>query len=249
MSQEERVVPPKVELTFERWPSVERALLVTLGVTVLVTLLSYTLPGDYANLGVAATFLGATWWLVLSGEPDFIRAHGLSLGGVLEPEPLEARRVARALFVALAWAALFGLVCFPPFVVGYAKVWSSGRAFAWRLPSDWMDRVAGQVLVIALPEEAFFRGYLQSVLDGRLGARWKILGASVGPGWLLSAALFAVGHVLTVPSPARLAVFFPALAFGWLRARTGGIGAGLAFHAACNLLSTFLALGFGLRTR
>jgi hypothetical protein len=31
-----------------------------------------------------------------------------------------------------------------------------------------------------------------------------------------------------------------------LRARTGGIGAGVAFHAACNLLSEGLARGGGM---
>ena len=106
---------------------------------------------------------------------------------------------------------------------------------------------SGQLLVIALPEEAFFRGFLQSALDGAWKEkRWRILGADLGPGWLLAAFIFAVGHVLTIPNPARLGVFVPALIFGWLRARTGGIGAGLTFHAMCNLLSSFLAQGYGL---
>ena len=36
-----------------------------------------------------------------------------------------------------------------------------------------------------------------------------------------------------------------ALLFGWLRARTGGIGAGVALHAMSNLLSAFLADAYG----
>ncbi|MBM4375988.1 MAG: CPBP family intramembrane metalloprotease [Deltaproteobacteria bacterium] len=231
------------------WPSFGRALAVTLAVTVVVTVIARAVPGELANLGVAGAFLGATWWLVLGHDTPVIRAYGLSLGGLLEPERIEPRRMVRTLVVALGLTALLALVCFPPFALGYAKLWASGRPFVWRVPPDWPDRVAGQVLVIALPEEAFFRGYLQSALDGRLGARFRIFGAEVGLGWLLSAALFAVGHVLTVPDPARLAVFFPALAFGWLRARTGGIGASLAFHAACNLFSSWLALAYGLRAR
>ena len=58
------------------------------------------------------------------------------------------------------------------------------------------------------------------------------------------AFIFAVGHVLTIPHVSRLAVFFPALLFGWLRARTGGIGAGVLFHAMCNLFSAALARGY-----
>ena len=42
------------------------------------------------------------------------------------------------------------------------------------------------------------------------------------------------------------AVFFPALVFGWLRARTGGIGASMLFHALCNVYSQALGRGFGV---
>jgi membrane protease YdiL (CAAX protease family) len=62
----------------------------------------------------------------------------------------------------------------------------------------------------------------------------------------MTSAIFAVGHLLTEPNPSRLAVFFPSLLFGWMRARTGGIGASVLFHAACNLFVSFLAHGFGL---
>ena len=51
---------------------------------------------------------------------------------------------------------------------------------------------------------------------------------------------------MTEPHPARLAVFFPALLFGWLRARTGGIGASVVFHALCNLFSATLARGYAV---
>jgi uncharacterized protein len=56
--------------------------------------------------------------------------------------------------------------------------------------------------------------------------------------------------VATTGQPARLSVFFPSLVFGWLRApkkgtpkkgmQTGGIGAAVAFHAACNIFSALL---------
>jgi membrane protease YdiL (CAAX protease family) len=72
-----------------------------------------------------------------------------------------------------------------------------------------------------------------------------VLGAALGPGILVASALFAVGHLLTEVKPDRLAVFFPALVFGWLRARTGSIGAGVLFHAACNLFAAWLARSYG----
>jgi hypothetical protein len=43
--------------------------------------------------------------------------------------------------------------------------------------------------------------------------------------------------------PARAATFFPALVFGVLRARRGGIGAAVWFHFLCNVLAELLFLG------
>ena len=58
--------------------------------------------------------------------------------------------------------------------------------------------------------------------------------------------VFALGHFATIREPTRLAVFFPSLLFGWLRARTGGVGAGIAFHTACNVFSELLRQGYRL---
>ena len=109
-----------------------------------------------------------------------------------------------------------------------------------------MQNALGQLLIVAFPEEAFYRGYVQSRLGEVWGSRWSFAGAYVGPAWIVTSFLFALGHFLTIPSPERLAVFFPSLLFGWLRARTGGIGASLVFHAMCNVLSEWLGHGYGV---
>lgn len=226
--------------------SLRRILGAALITTVLVTVASYAAPDKYAATLVGLIFLAATWWLVLRRDEETIRDHGLSLGGLLEPTPLSPKRLAKDALIAVAYAAVLALIVFPPFWIGYRTYWNVRGPFVFRLPASLLDELAGQFLVIALPEEAFFRGYLQSALDQIYLPRWRILGADVGVGWLLSAAIFAVGHVLTTPHPARLAVFFPALVFGWVRARTGGIGAAMLFHAMCNLFSAALARGYGL---
>ncbi|AKT36931.1 uncharacterized protein CMC5_010520 [Chondromyces crocatus] len=195
-------------------------------------------------MGVA--FLAATWWLVLRHDETTIRTHGLSLGGLLEPAPLSARRLLTDGARATGWALLFCAIFFPAFWFGYRLWWSPARPFTFRPAPDPFDEITAQLLVVAIPEEAFFRGYLQTALDRAFPPRLRVLGAVVGPGLLLAAAIFAIGHVLTIRHPARLAVFFPALAFGWLRARTGGVGAPALFHAACNLFSVALARGYGL---
>jgi hypothetical protein len=214
--------------------------------TAAVTALSWLAPEKHAATLVGLAFLTTTWWLVVRHDEKVIRAFGLSLGGVLEPVALDPRRAARDALTALAWALLFAAVAFPPFWLGYRFYWHAHAPFHFRPPASIADDVAGQLLVIALPEEAFFRGFLQTELDRAWRPSVRILGADVGPGLVVAAAIFAVGHLLTTPHPARLAVFFPALVFGWLRARTGGVGAGIVFHAMCNLFSATLGRGYGL---
>jgi len=120
---------------------------------------------------------------------------------------------------------------------GWRSAWGSGPL---RLPPDFALLTLNQILVIALPEELFFRGYLLGRLEARWPSRMRLAGAPVGWALLVSALLFALGHVLVDFNPQRLAVFFPALVFGWMRARTGSIAAGTAYHALCNLLADVL---------
>lgn len=243
------VQAPPTETTIEavspRPPSALRPLLAALATTIVVTALSYFAPAKHAATLVGLAFLVATWWLVLRGDEQTIRDHGLSLGGLLEPLAIDKRRMAKDTAIAVLWVLLLVAIVFPPFWFGFKLFWHTKMPFVWRAPKSPLDEIAGQLLVVALPEEAFFRGYLQTRLDAAWGKRFRFLGAEMGLGWLVSAIIFAVGHFLTTPVPARFAVFFPALLFGWLRARTGGIGAGVLFHALCNIFSATLARGYG----
>ena len=222
-----------------------QALAITLAVSAVATAASWLLPDSIVATAVGGVFLGATWLLVLRRRDADLRAWGLSLGGVLEVPPPPWRFTLREALIGLGWALLLGALFFPGFIVAFSRYWHV-RQLAWVPAPKWIDAALGQLVVVALPEEAFFRGYLQTALDRAWDRRIEILGAKIGPALLLSSALFALGHLATIPHPARLAVFFPSLVFGWMRARTGGIGAGVAFHAMCNLLSDGLARGSGL---
>ncbi len=103
-----------------------------------------------------------------------------------------------------------------------------------RLPPGLAGAALLQLLVVAVPEELFYRGFLQSAW-ARQGAYRRFLGADVGPGFLATQALFAAGHLVS-GQPARLLTFFPGLLFGWLRARTGSVAAPVVAHALSNLL-------------
>jgi len=139
------------------------------------------------------------------------------------------------------------LIITPLFVAGY-HLWHGvhlGREpiVAWerlRHPEDgtlwWLSFVATQFIVVALPEEFLFRGYIQKRLDERWTPSWRVLGTTLGPGWLVASALFALVHLSIAPAPHRLLVFFPGLLFGWLRSRSDGIVGPLVAHALSNIL-------------
>lgn len=126
----------------------------------------------------------------------------------------------------------------------------SAREAADRVPytadrSLWwlLNAILVQLLLVAFPEELFYRGYLQTRLEELVGRKRKICGLELNiASLLLTSALFALGHIATIPNPARLAVFFPSLLFGVMRCATGGLFASTFFHASCNLLVEIAAL-------
>lgn len=218
---------------------------VGLATTALVTALSYALPDAYQATGIGLAFLGVTYALVLRADDAVTVHHGLSFGGLFERAPLSVPRLLRDTASALGWALGCAAVIFPIFWLGWLAWWKPESGFttsAWRAV---LEDAPGQLLVVAVPEEVFYRGYLQTALDDAWPRRIRLLGAEVGPSLLVTSAIFALGHLATELDPNRLAVFFPALLFGILRARTGGVGAGVAFHALSNLFTAFLARSYG----
>ena len=84
-----------------------------------------------------------------------------------------------------------------------------------------------QLLLVVLPEEVFFRGYVQSRLGKAPAGRvYRIL---------FTAGLFALAHVVVEAGWIRVAVFLPGVVMGWLRERTGGLLAPAGFHWLANL--------------
>lgn len=104
-----------------------------------------------------------------------------------------------------------------------------------------------QLLVVALPEEMFFRGYILGRLRASFPPRQRLLGTPFGFAHVLSAGLFAVIHLVLVPSPARLLVFFPGLLFAWLAERSRGVFAPAMHHALANVCQTALLLLYAPR--
>jgi uncharacterized protein len=114
-------------------------------------------------------------------------------------------------------------------------MWSFAKATWW-----FIGIAATHTLGVALPEETFYRGYLQPHLEARLPPQLKVLGVGIGRAAVVAAALFAVGHFLGEWNPLRLGPFFPALVFAWQRNATKSIAGAVAFHALCNTLGEVL---------
>ncbi len=155
---------------------------------------------------------------------------------------------------------IVGAIIFPLFIGGYVlftlalpqvpadvmKVFTpyvKAPHFAFRLPDRFGEWIIDQTFVVALPEEFFYRGYMQTRLrdawpDGRV-----VWGVRLGKAFWVTAILFALGH-LAIFQVWRLAVFFPALLFGWLREKTGSVLAAAMIHACSNLLVQVLDASF-----
>ena len=102
-----------------------------------------------------------------------------------------------------------------------------------------------QVVAIAAPEEMFFRGYVLGRLRLVLLPRRRILGVPFGAAHVLSALLFALIHLVAIPEPGRLLVFFPGLLFAWLAERGGSVTAPIVQHALANFTLRVLQRLYG----
>ncbi|MEQ9618250.1 MAG: CPBP family intramembrane glutamic endopeptidase [Deltaproteobacteria bacterium] len=96
-----------------------------------------------------------------------------------------------------------------------------------------------QLFLVALPEEVFFRGYLQQKIGNSI------------KGIIIVSLLFALGHFVTlclggghglaVCSQAVL-TFFPSLVMGYLYYVTGTLWASILFHFLANLVHISVGL-------
>jgi len=103
-----------------------------------------------------------------------------------------------------------------------------------------------QFMYVAMAEEVFFRGYVQSNImrlagpaTGDLSGRreWVII--------VLSAACFAIGHLVVQGQAVSLLTFLPGLlpglVLGWLFIRTKSLLAPILFHGLANICYAAMA--------
>lgn len=183
--------------------------------------------------------------LAMSVRGEDYRDFGLSTR-TLKADVLQFLSVSAVvfpLFIAGYVAFIFLLPKLPGELVQVLTPYMGTPRFAPRLPDRFLEWVIDQTFVVALPEEFFYRGYLQTRLRDVWPRGKLFFGARLGPAFWLTAILFALGH-LAIFEVWRLAVFFPSLLFGWMRERSGSVVGAALFHAAANLLVQVLDASF-----
>mgnify|MGYP001069775603 CR=1 FL=1 len=205
-------------------------LLLALGLTRLVLLIKFGPVAGYIDLILAGI------WLYLPAAFIWARKEGLKDFALLKLD----------LSQSLKWFLLTSILIFPIFyligIIGAKKI--LGYHLQLTIPKNILSLCLSQLLLISLPEEWFFRGYIQGRFNQVLGKKWKFFPAQIGPGLFIASALFCLSHFAIRQSPDRLMVFFPGLVFGWLREKTDSLVAPVLFHFLANL--TFIIFQMSL---
>ncbi|MHB8882238.1 MAG: CPBP family glutamic-type intramembrane protease [Thermodesulfovibrionales bacterium] len=116
-----------------------------------------------------------------------------------------------------------GLLVSAVVLIPFYFIMSAGRQFHMLQ----LSAVLGQLVLVALPEEVFFRGYLQESVGNTL------------EGALLVSLLFAAAHLPAFwfyKDASALLTFFPSLVMGGLYMRTSSVLPPLLFHFLANVV-------------
>jgi CAAX protease family protein len=172
-------------------------------------------------------------------EPAARRAWARGLGAGLASSALVLPAFV-AIFAAYAWL----LPHLAPALARHATPYLAPGRIALRFPDGFPLQIVLQPLAVALPEELFYRGWVQTSWARRAPERGvTVLGTRLGAGFLWTQVLFAAGHLVRL-QPWRLGTFLPGLWFGWLREKTGSVAAPVVAHALSNLLIMVLEASF-----
>jgi len=142
--------------------------------------------------------------------------------------------------------------CVVVFPALFAGLWLL-KSFGLGLPlqpvqpkeQGWISWLFYQFMYVAVAEEVFFRGYVQNNIlrltnPGKDGQRrlWKWLSI------VLSAACFAVAHIIIQGRIILALTFLPGLVLGWLFIRTKSLLAPILFHGLANTCYLLMAATF-----
>lgn len=170
----------------------------------------------YPTAVVLALVLPAGGWMVWRDE-DFVE-YGLRFD-----------RVNTQILWALGGtASILGLYLAATW--GYSRY--TGQTWFHSSNTAWHKWIYLHLFLVALPEEFLFRGYLQTQWN-KHRPHQEITGI------IAVSLLFAVAHIILAGHISRVLVFFPSLAFGYLRHRTESIWPSTFLHGMSNVVYVY----------
>lgn len=141
-------------------------------------------------------------------------------------------------------AVLISLPFFGLYHLYQTKVF--GYSYTGNIPPEPLMLIGYHLFFVAIPEEIFYRGYMQTRLNGLFGKKWRVLGVQIGMGAVITSLLFAFGHSIVHFQWWHFSIFFPSLVFCWMREKSGGFMAGALFHAWSNVSVNWLDHLYGI---
>lgn len=144
---------------------------------------------------------------------------------------------------------LLGVTCAVVFPVMFLCMWML-KSWGWGLPlrpaplqgQGWLAWLLYQFMYVAVAEEVFFRGYLQTNVLKLTCALKRRARRLRGPlTILLSAVCFAVAHVVVQGQVVSAVTFLPGLLLAWLFIRTKSLVAPILFHGLANTAYCMMA--------
>ena len=136
----------------------------------------------------------------------------------------------RTLYYILATFVPYALL-YHFFQVQFASRHAQNLHFNLALPDNFLSLFCINLLIVALPEEIFYRGFLQT----RFLKIWP-LGKTI----LLTSLFFALAHFIGENNLLRLLPFFPALVFSTLAYYSKSLMGAIIYHALYNVFSAVL---------
>ena len=107
----------------------------------------------------------------------------------------------------------------------------------------WAYWLFYQFMYIALSEEVFFRGYVQSnILKLTTPAMNKLPRLHQWTSIVISAACFTVAHIIVQAQVISVLIFLPGLVLGWLFIRARSLLAPILFHGLANASYLVMAI-------
>jgi membrane protease YdiL (CAAX protease family) len=178
-------------------------------------------------------------FIVIEREKKSLRSYALGLPGNWQEELKSALWF--SFLTLLPYAIIAALTeCLLARTKGFDLIWT----FPWQ--AIYPNRLLSQVFAIALPEEIFFRGFLQTYFVRAWPSPYRLFGLPIGKATLAVNVLFALAHFVGEYAPSRLLPFLPGLLFSALTLRSGSIFSAVIYHSLCNIVSELLSSGFSI---